>query len=44
MMNYSFAGTWKQADKLTARQGMRDEKKRNGKSEKKKMWVHHVCN
>ena len=31
------------ADRLTTRQGMRDKKKRNGKSEKKKMWVHHVC-
>ena len=36
MMNYSFAGTWGQADRLTARQGKRDEKRRNGKSEKKK--------
>ena len=44
MENNSFAGTWEQADRLNTRQGKCDDKKRNGKSEKKKMWVHHVCN
>ena len=44
MENNSFAGTCEQADRLNTRQGKCDDKKRNGKSEKKKMWVHHVCN
>ena len=36
MMNYSFAGTWGQADKLTTRQGKRDDKKRIERAKKKR--------
>jgi len=36
MENNSFAGTCEQADRLNTRQGKCDDKKRNGKSEKKK--------
>ena len=39
-----FALAHEQADRLTTRQGTREEKKRNWKSEKKKAWVQLVCN
>ena len=43
MKNNSLANTWGQADRPAIRQGKRNDKKRNGKERKKKMWVHHVC-